>query len=147
MPGRDRRELEQRAPSPRIPVAELGAALVPRDLEEILLHPVVEPGATEDQFSEPIHERFVTHDGQSLPVVDKVVAELRLRVSDPSVRGQLDEVGGLVLLELACLHEAELHGRGVDALLEIRLVEAEPIAEELDDEVVAGEVIGLGHRA
>ena len=147
VPGRDRRELEQRAASPRIPVAELGAPLVPGDLEEVLLHPVVEPGATEDQLSEPVHERFVTHDGQSLPVVDEVVAELRLRVRDASVRGQLDEVGGLVLLELARLHEAELHGCGVHALLEIRLVEAEPIAEELDDEVVAGEVIGLGHRA
>ena len=130
-----------------VPVAELGAALVPGDLEEVLLHPVVEPGAAEDQLSEPIHERFVTHDGQSLPVVDEVVAELRLRVRDASVRGQLDEVGGLILLELARLHEAELHGRCVHALLEIRLVEAEPIAEELDDEVVAGEVIGLGHGA
>ena len=63
------------------------------------------------------------------------------------MRGQLDEVGGLVLLELAWLHEAELHGCGVHALLEIRLVEAEPVAEELDDEVLSGEVVGLGHGA
>ena len=61
------------------------------------------------------------------------------------MRSQLDEVTGLVLLELSRFDEPELHGRGVHALLEIRLIEAEPVAEELDDEVFAGEVVRLGH--
>jgi hypothetical protein len=108
---------------------------------------VVEPRTPKDQLSEPIDERFVAHDGEALPVADEIVAELRARLCDPPVRRQLDEVPGLVLLELAGLDEAELHGCSVHALLEIDLIEAEPVSEELDDEVVAGEVIRLGHGA
>jgi hypothetical protein len=147
VPGGNGREFEECAAPARIAIAELGAPLVPGDLEQVLLDAVVEPGAAKDQLSEPIHERFVAHDGEPLPVADEVVAKLAARVGDPSVSCQLDEIAGLVLLELAGLDEAELDGGGVDALLEIGLVEAEAVAQELDDEVVAGKVIGLGHGA
>ena len=147
MPGRNGRELEESPASAGIAVAKLRAPLVPGDLEEVLLDAVVEPRAAEDQFSEPIDERFVPHDGEPLPVPDEVVSELAPRVRDPSVGGQLDEVAGLVLLQLPGLDETQLDRGGVDALLEIGLIEAEPIAEELHHEVVAGEVIGLGHAA
>ena len=79
--------------------------------------------------------------------LSEVVAKLAARFGDPSVSCQLDEIAGLVLLELAGLDEAELDRGGVDALLEIGLVEAEAVAQELDDEVVAGKVVGLGHGA
>jgi single-stranded-DNA-specific exonuclease len=147
VPGGDGREFEQRAPASGVPVTELGAALVPGHLEEVLLDAVVEPRTAEDQFSEPIDERFVAHHGQPLPVADEVIAELAPGLRDPPMSRQLHEVRGLVLLELARLDEAQLHSRGIDPLLEIDLVEAEAIAEELDDEVVAGEVIRLGHGA
>src|SRR5439155_2813617 len=42
-------------------------------------------------------------------------------------------------------NEPEPHGRGVDPLLEIDRIEAELVAEKLDDIVVAGDVVGLGH--
>src|ERR671930_327437 len=59
-----------------------------------------------------------------------------------TVSGQFDEVGRLLLLELARLHEPELHRGGVHALLEISGVEAEAVAEKLDNEIVAGDVVG-----
>ena len=68
---------------------------------------------------------------------DEVTAEVALRVADHSVRGQLDEVGGLVLVELVRGNEPELDGRGDHPLLEIGSVEAEAIAEKLDDVVRA----------
>jgi single-stranded-DNA-specific exonuclease len=104
---------------------------------------VVEPRAPEDQFSEPVHERFIPHDCNALPVANEITAELAPRLCDSPVCGQLDEIIGLFFLELAELDEAELHGCRAHPLLEIRLVEAEAVAEELDDVVVAREVIGL----
>ena len=78
-------------------------------------------------------------------MADDVLAEVAAGIQDGPLRRELDEVGGLVRVELARLDETELHGGGVDALLEVERVEAEPIAQELDYEVVAGVVIGLGH--
>jgi single-stranded-DNA-specific exonuclease RecJ len=146
VPGRHGRELEQRAAAARVAVAEVRLLLVPGDLEEVLLHAVVEPGAAKDQFSEPVDERFVTDDRDALPVPHEVGAERAPRVSDVAVSGELDEIARLLLLELAWLHEAELDGGGVDALLEIDGVETEPVAEELHDEVLARDVVGrLAH--
>jgi single-stranded-DNA-specific exonuclease len=63
-----------------------------------------------------------------------------------AMRSQLDEIARFLLLQLAGLHEAELDGRGIDPLLEIDGVEAEPVAQELDDEVIPGDVVGgLAH--
>jgi single-stranded-DNA-specific exonuclease len=64
------------------------------------------------------------------------------------VRCQLDQVGGLVFLELARLYEPEPDGGRVDALLEVDRVEAEAVAEELDDEIFSRDIVrALGHRA
>ena len=76
---------------------------------------------------------------------DEVDAEPAAGLGDPAVGGQLDQVGGLVLVEVVSLHQPELHRRGRDALLEVGGVEAEAIAQEFDDVVVAREVVGLCH--
>jgi hypothetical protein len=142
VPGGHGRELEQRAAAAaRISVPELGRVLVPGHLEQVLLHPVVEPRAAEDELAEPVDERLVADERDALPVADQVCAERAARFLDQAVRRELDEVGGFFLLELAGLDEAKLHRGGVHALLEIDDVEAESIAEELDHEVLAGYVI------
>jgi hypothetical protein len=51
VPGGHRSKLEQGAVALRVPVAELRHLIVPRDLEQVLLHPLVEPGTTEDELA------------------------------------------------------------------------------------------------
>src|SRR5439155_24678380 len=130
VPGGHGRELEQRAPAARVAVPEVRLVVVPGNLEQILLDPVVEPRPAKNQFSEPIHERFVADEGDPLPVADEVSAERAARLGDMTVRGQFDEVPGLVLFELAGLDQPELDSRRVDSLLEVHLVEAEAVAQE-----------------
>ena len=138
MPGRHGRELEQRAAAARVAVGELGGVLVPGDLEQALLHAVVEPGAAEHELAQPVDERLAVDEREALPVAHEVPPEGAARLVDPPLGGELDEVGGLVLVEVVRLDEAELdRGRG-DPLLEVVGVEAEAVAEELDDVVVAG---------
>jgi hypothetical protein len=78
-------------------------------------------------------------------VPHEVVPERAPGLADLPVRRELDEVGGLVEVELVAPEQAELDGRGGDALLEVERAEGEPVAEELDHEVGAGGVVGLGH--
>jgi hypothetical protein len=54
VPGRDRSELEQGSISIRIPIAEVRDVVVPGDLEQTLLDPMVEPGPSEDELLEPV---------------------------------------------------------------------------------------------
>ena len=108
VPRGHRGELEQRPAAVRLAVAELGGLAVPVDLEKVLLHALVEPGAAEDELAEPVDERLVVDEGHALPVADEVLAQAALRVVDAAVGGQLDEIGGLGLLELARLDEPEL---------------------------------------
>ena len=93
--------------------------VVPGDLEQPLLDAVVEPGAPEDQLAQPVDERLAVDEGDALPVADDVAAERAARLDDPAVRGELDEIGGLVVVELVPLQQAELDGRRDDPLLEV----------------------------
>ena len=102
---------------------------------------MVEPGAAEHELAEPVDERLAVHEGQALPVAHEVAPELAARIVDQAVGGQLDEVLGLLLVELVVVDETELvRGRG-HALAEVVRVEAEAEAEELDHDVVAGRVV------
>jgi len=78
---------------------------------------------------------------QPLPVTDEVAAELAPGLLDHAVRGQLDEVLGLLVVQLVVVHEAEPERGRADALREVGRVEAEAEAQELDDDVVTGRVV------
>src|SRR5581483_11049241 len=147
VPARHRRELEQRASAARLGVAEVARVLVPGDLEQALLDAVVEPRAAEDELAQPVDERLAVHERHPLPVPDDVAPERGARLADAPVRGQLDEVAGLVLVQVVRLDQPQLHRGGRDALLEVLLVEAEAVAEELDDEVLAGHVVDVAWHA
>ena len=146
MPGRHGRELEEGAAAVRVAVVEVARVLVPAHLEEVFLHSVIEPGTAEDELSEPVHERLAVHERDPLPVADDVVPQQAPRLRDPALGSELDEIGGLLRVEVTGLDEAELHGGGADPLLEVNRVEAEPIAEELDDVLVARGVVRLWHE-
>ncbi len=119
MPGRHRRELEQRAAAARVAVGELGAVVVPDDLEQALLDAVVEPGAAEDELAQPVDERLALDEGDTLPVANEVAAERAAGLVDAALRRQLDEVGRLVVVQLVRLEQPELDGGGGDPLLEV----------------------------
>ena len=119
MPGRHRGELEQRAAAVRLAVAELRRVAVPVDLEPVLLHALVEPRAAEDQLAEPVDERLVVDERDPLPLADEVLAEPALRIVDATMGGELDEIGSLLLRELAGLDQPQANGGGVDPLLEV----------------------------
>ena len=59
------------------------------------------------------------------------------RFLDLALCRELDEVGRLVVVELVAIDQPELDGGSGHALLEVRGVEAEAVAEELDDVVFA----------
>src|SRR2546430_6106667 len=140
MPGRRRRELEQRPLASGLEVGEIRRVLVPGDLEPPVLDAVVEPGAAEDELAQPVDERLAVHEREALPVPHEVAAQLAAGLFDQPVRRQLDEVLGLLLVELVVLDEPESEGRRGDALREVGRVEAEAKTEELHDNVVAGGV-------
>src|SRR5438046_9519376 len=119
MPGRRRRELEQRPLASGLEVGEIRRVLVPGDLEPPVLDAVVEPRAAEDQLAQPVDERLAVHERQPLPVPHEVAAELATGLLDQPVRRQLDEILGLLLVELVVLHDAELEGRRRYALGEV----------------------------
>ena len=70
-------------------------------------------------------------------MADEVAAEVAEGVADAPVGGQLDEVGSLLVVELVRGHEPELDRGRNHALLEIGAVEAETMAEKLDDVIRA----------
>ena len=146
VPGRYGRQFQKRPAPAGVPVREVGGIVVPRDLEEPFLDPVVEPGTPEDELADPVDERLPLDDREPLPVADEVEAEGAPGFVDAPVRRELDEVGGLLLFELVPAEQTELDGGGGDALLEVEGAEREPVAEELDDEIVAGGVVGLRHE-
>ena len=74
-------------------------------------------------------------------MTNEVVAERAAGDRQLSVRGELDQVGRLIAVELASLHETELDGGCHDPLLEILAAEREAVLEELHLVVVAGAVI------
>src|SRR5207244_10200898 len=125
-------------------LAECGGLAGPRHLEQPFLHAVVEPRAAEDELAQPVDERLAVDERQALPVADEVAAEPTPRLVDQPAVDELDEIAGLVLVELVALDEPELHGGGGDALLEVEGVEGEPVAEELDLVVLARGVVRFG---
>jgi single-stranded-DNA-specific exonuclease RecJ len=145
VPGRHGCKLEQRAVAARIPIAKLGALLVPIHVQQAELHALIEPGTAEDQLAQPVDERLAVDGRQRLPVPDEIAAELASRLVDPLVGRELDEISGLVLVEIVAFDESELHRRADHAFLEILGVESEPVAEKLDHVVVAGLVVHLAH--
>ena len=141
MPGWRGGELEQGAAAFRLGVHELAARVVPRDVEQALLDPVVEVGAAEHELAQPVHERLAVDECEPLPVPHEIRAERAARIRDARVGGELDEVADLVGVEVVRRDEAELHGRARDPLLEVALAERELVAEELERERIAGRVV------
>ena len=76
-------------------------------------------------------------------MANEVVAERAAGDRQLSVRRELDQVGRLIAVELASLHESELDGGCHDALLEVLAAEREAVLEELHLVVVAGAVVGF----
>jgi hypothetical protein len=146
VPGRNGSELEQRPTAPGVAVGEVGRGIVPRDLEQALLDAVVQPRAPEHQLPDPVDERLAVDDREPLPVADEIHAESAARLVDAPVGRELDEIRGLVHVELVAWDETEPDDRSRDALLEVEGAERELVAQELDDVVVAGGVVGLGHE-
>ena len=64
---------------------------------------MVEPGAAEDELAQPVDERLALHERELLPVADEVPAERAARLLDPPVGGELDQVAGLVLVQVVVL--------------------------------------------
>ena len=143
VPRRHGCELEERAVAARVAVAELRLDLVPVHVQQPLLDAVVEPGAAEDELPQPVDERLALHERELLPVADEIAAERAPRLLDAPVRGKLDEIVDLVLVQVVALDEPELDRGGGHALLEVVGVEGEPVAEELDHVVLAGGVVRL----
>src|SRR6185437_1313388 len=114
---------------------------VPADLEQALLYAVVEPRAAEHELLEPVDERFTADQRERVPVAHEVLAERAARSLDRVALDELDEIARLVLVQLGACDEAKPDRRGGDALLEVEAVEGEPVAEELDDVVVARVVV------
>jgi len=70
-------------------------------------------------------------------MANEIAAERAAGLCDGVPLDELDQVGRLVVVQLVPCNQAELDGGCRDALLEIRRVEAEAVAEELEVEVLA----------
>jgi hypothetical protein len=119
--------------------------VLPRDVEQTLLHAMVEPRAAEDELAEPVDERLFLHERHVLPVAHEVEAEPAARLDDPPVRDQLDEIGLLVVVEVVRPDQAEPDRGRSHALAEVLGAELEAVPQELDDEVVSGAVVRGEH--
>jgi hypothetical protein len=78
-------------------------------------------------------------------VADEVTAKLAAGIGDAAVGRELDEIGGLLLVEVVRPDQPEADGRRGDPLLEVVGVEPEAVAEELDNVLVARGVVRLAH--
>src|SRR4051812_19399742 len=141
VPARRGEELEQRAAAVRVREREVLPLVVPAHLEQALLYAVVEPRAAKDELLEPVDKRFAADEGESVPVANEILAERAARCSDRVALDELDEIAGLVLVQLGARDETQTDRRGRDAFFEIQAVEGEAVPEELDDVVVARGVI------
>src|ERR1700742_4988768 len=117
-------ELDQLGAAVGLDVAEGLGALVEDDVELTLLDPLVEPGAAEDEAADPVDEAAVGGTDQVLPVLVDVFAEGGGGLGDLAADREVEEVVDLVLVE-PLADEFELHGRLLDALREVLLVEGE----------------------
>ena len=92
---------------------------------------------SEHELLQPVDERLPADERDIVPPVDEIAAERAPRLLDRIALDELDEIRRLVLVEAVAGNELELDGRRRDALLEVLGVEAEAVAEELDDIVIA----------
>jgi hypothetical protein len=145
VPGRNGRKVEKGAITARVAVCEVGPLLVPLDIQQLLFHAVVEPRAAEDELPHPVHEGLLADEREPLPVTDEVFAEPASWLLDPRLRGELDKVRDLGRVKLFSVDESEPYSCGVDALLEVNGIEGKAVTEELDDEVVARDVVRFRH--
>ena len=99
---------------------------------------MVEPRAAEDQLAQPVDERLAVDERDALPVADEVAPEVAARLLDRPVGRELDQVGGLVLVQLVASTRPSLTAAAVTRCSKSARVEAEAVSEELDDVVLAG---------
>jgi hypothetical protein len=78
-------------------------------------------------------------------VTHEIPAERAACVGDPAVGRELYEIGRLVVVEVVRPDQPEPDGGGGDPFLEVVGVEAEAVAEELDDVLIAGRIVRLAH--
>src|SRR5580704_173008 len=140
IPTRLGRELDRLAAAVRLHVHEGVDLAVERDVELALLDALIEPGAAEDETSQPVHQRALGRADELGPALVDVLAQRRCRLGDLAVDDQVDQILGLILLDGAG-EEAELAGRLLTALAEVTLVEREPQLAVLEDEVIARAVV------
>jgi hypothetical protein len=98
---------------------------------------MVEPGAAEDELAQPVDQRLPLQQADALPVPHEVTPQRAARLRYAAVGGELDEIGGLLVIEVVRLDHPEPHRGARDPLFEIERVEAEAVAEELDHVVLA----------
>ena len=91
---------------------------------------MVEPGAPEHELAQPVDERLSADERQAFPVPDEVEPEAAPRIDDAPVGNELDEIRGLVVVEVVRADQAEPHAGGGDPFLEVLCAELEPVAEE-----------------
>ena len=127
-----------RRPSSRRSGRAASTTSFPRDLEQALLHAMVEPRAAEDELAQPVDERLPVHERHPLPVADDVHAEPRPRASTmrPSAASSTRSSVSSSSRSLDSISPSRDRG-GDHALLEVTGVEAEAVAEELDHVVLA----------
>src|SRR5439155_18769640 len=100
VPARGGEELEQGAAAVRIGEGEVLPLVVPIHFEQPLLHAVVEPGAAKDELLEPVDERLTADERELVPVAHEVFTQRAARRLDRITFDELDEIGGLVLVQL-----------------------------------------------
>jgi hypothetical protein len=117
--------------------------------ELALLHPLVKPGAPEDEAPQPVDEALVRGADEVIPVLVHVLAEAGAGFADLAVHRQLQEVLELMLVE-PLVNEVELHRRLLDPLGEVALVEREaelPVLEHvIGARFVISSACGLVHE-
>ena len=80
-----------------------------------------------------------------LPLPNEVDAEPASRIHDAAVGDELDEVAGLVVVEVVRRDEPQAHRGGGDPLREVVGAELELVPEELDHEVLSRPIVRRQH--
>ena len=97
---------------------------------------MVEVGAAEDEFAEPVDERLAVVQGDPFPMPHHIAAKRAARLDDATVGRQFHEIEGLLVVEVAVRDERQLHRRRHHALPKVIGREREVVAKELEDVVV-----------
>src|SRR5437763_786942 len=119
------READRFAAALGLDVDERVRLLVEGDVQLAFLDPLVQPGASEDQPAQPVHERALGGPHQLGPALVDVLAKGGRRIADLAVDDEVDQVLGLVVLDRS-IEEPHLPRGLLAAFAEIALVEREP---------------------